>query len=126
MLVLGRCKGERIEIDGHALIRVARIEEGRVRLDVTAPCSRTSRAEVADTLAPERTAIVTILGIRRRAGSSVLRASIGIRVPMGATVHRAEVANQTMPAEKRFPWHRFRPTSRCWRTINQEIHITLP
>lgn len=126
MLVLGRFKGERIEIDGHALIRVAKIEEDRVRLDVVAPCSRTTRAEHVGNEPCDRTAIVTVLGIRRRAGSSVLRASIGIRVPVGSTVHRSEVACQILPAEKRFPWHRYRPTSRCWRSISEEIHIRLP
>lgn len=126
MLVLGRSKGERIEIEGCALIRVARIEEHRVRLDITAPFSRAQRAEQAVGDAADRTAVVTVLGIRHRAGSPILRASIGIRVPVGATVRRAEVAQQLKPMHERFPWHRFRPIGRYWRSVNEEIYIELP
>lgn len=125
MLVLGRSKGERIEINGHALIRVARIEAGRVRLDVTAPWSRTRRGEQASAEGAGRTAVVCVLGIRRRGDSDNLRAAIGIRVPSGSSVQRAEVANQTQAASQRFPWHRYQPTARYWRAVNEEIHISL-
>lgn len=126
MFVLRRSQGEKIEIEQCALIRVGKIENDLVRLDVTAPFSRLFRAEQNGPLPQERTVIVSLLGIRQPAGKPQRMASVGISVPVGATVRRAELVQQTVPAGKRFPWHRYRVTARFWRSIKEEIQIEIP
>jgi carbon storage regulator len=49
MLVITRKPKERIVIAGNIIVEVVKIEKGRVRLGITAPCSvSVDREEVAD------------------------------------------------------------------------------
>lgn len=127
MLKLARSKGEKIEIEGCALIRVGKIEEARVRIDVTAPFSAALRAEdAAHDALNGRCVEIRLMDIYRRGPNGLLRSSIGIRVPEGGKARRAEVSHQTTPPEMQFPWQRFQPTARFWRSVNESIVIPLP
>lgn len=127
MLKLARSKGEKIEIEGCALIRVAKIEESRVRIDVTAPFTPALRAEdPKHEFSPANCVVVKLVDIYERTKTGGFRASIGIRVPEGGKAHRAEVRQQLVPEHLRFPWQRFQPTARYWRSINEEIYIPVP
>lgn len=126
MFVLGRSKGEKIEIASCALIRVARIEEQRVRFDIVAPFSRAVRGELSATSTPDRIATVTVLEIGTGGDARCFRAKLGICVPEGAVVRRAELVQQQHPPHRRFPWHRFRVTGRFWRNVMEELHVEIP
>lgn len=129
MLKLARSKGEKIEIEGCALIRVGKIEEKRVRIDITAPFSPARRTEDdSHDFDPAQCVVVKLVDIYERESSppGCLRASIGIRVPEGGKAHRAEVRQQKVPEHLRFPWRRFKPTARFWRMVGEEILIRVP
>ena len=125
MFLLARNKGEKIIIEGCAQIRVAHVQENRVRLDVISPHSRALRREQLEDGELDGFAILEIREIRRRSSDS-FRVSIGIQVPVGATVRRAEVSQQLTPVSQRFPWHRYRPTARYWRQLSEAIAIPIP
>lgn len=127
MLKLARSKGEKIEIEGCALIRVAKIEDKRVRIDITAPFAPALRAEDENCeLCPAECVVIKLVDIYERAKSGCFRATIGVRVPGGGKAHRAEVRQQRVPEHLRFPWRRFKPTARYWRSIDEEILIVVP
>lgn len=124
MMVLGRRQGEKIEIEATALVRVARVEADRVRLDVTAPFTRSRAAESEVEGAAGPAAIVKVLSIAPGPALGELRVRLGVRAPKGTAVRRAEVP-QPGQRRPRFPWNRFQPTARYWRSIGEEIHIHL-
>jgi hypothetical protein len=133
MQELSRSRGEKIEIEGCALVRIARIEEDRIRLDVTAPFGMVWKGETTPDGEPsdaqaggEPANFITLRSIESTGKAGEYRALVSLDLPTGVLARRAELINQNVPPRERFPWKRFRPTVRVWRRVGEAIGIALP
>lgn len=118
MVELGRRRGESVEIAGCALVEVVAVEPGRVQLAVTAPFSRSSPAERAGAARDTPGIVVKVLAVEASEGEEAFQARLGVSVPPGVRLAPDTAAE--------FPWHRYHPTGRYWRDVDEAIIITTP